>query len=671
MSSRAVFARTSRRWRRTAMLAAALLLAPVGIVAVPGAAVAAVGTAGGTTAATAVPLPVADLDSSFVATNVGSSSTGTHSATQPFWNNTTWYSYTPTETVRVYIRATSIDPEGWDNTLEVWTASGMLVEQNDDSYDLDSAVTVTLSAGTSYRIAMGAYQSGGKGTATITFSTRVPSPPRDVQAVPGDGSVAVSWTEPEDLAGGVTSYEILCTPAGGTESQCGTVSGTPPQTSTVVGGLQNGVSYTIRVTASNMIGPSEPSAAPSAGGAVPQGSSSIGFETSVATPVSGEAFDLTATVSSDGSPVDGGTVDLTVGGTTYTGVPVVGGRATVTGVRLGAGTSTVSATFSGSAAVAGSSGSSSVDVIKREQTVTIDAVGAGLTYAATPVRLVGRSSVGLPVTFAGSGACTVVDGFLQLVGVGDCEIVATQAGDSETEPATASTHVTVGKRSQHLTLTPLVGLTFGFAPVAVTGVSDAGLPVTVTASGACLLVDGALVGVGAGECVLVATAEGDELTLPATATTSGQIAGVPSSVQATISRGLGELATGTPVSATGTGLLPGTELVLEVHSTPQVIGTVTVGLDGTATVTGLLPAGLEAGDHQLVAVGTALDGSRAEFVIPFTLAADGTFQRIADRALAELAVTGLDAGDAAALGLLWLVAGAGLVLVARRRLARR
>ncbi|WHP17333.1 fibronectin type III domain-containing protein [Cellulomonas sp. ES6] len=677
--------RATRGWRRIAMITAVLLLAPTAAVTASTTALAAGEAAGGTTAGAAVPLPVASLDSSVDVTNAGSSSTGSRNAgVQPYWNNTTWFSYTPAETVRVYIRATSLSPGGWDNTLEVWTAAGTLVAQNDDSYSLDAAVTVTLTAGVDYRIALGAFQPMYKGTARLTFATRVPSPPRDVQATPGDASVAVSWTEPEDLAGGVTSYEILCTPEGGTESLCMSVSGTPPMTSAVVSGLDNGVSYGIRVTASNVIGPSDPAAAPSSGGTVPRAVSAVALGTSVASPASGEPFDVTASVTAGGSPVDGGTVDLTVAGTVHAGLPVVDGVATVTGVQRPAGTTALAATFSGTESVAGSSASSSVEVVKAGQTVTIDSPGTDLTYGGTPVQLVGRSSADLPLTFAASGACTVSDGYLQLTGVGGCEIVATQAGDSETEPASASIQVTVGKRAQHLTLPGLTGLTVGFAPIPVADVSDVGLPVTVTATGACRLVDGAVVGTRAGECELVATAEGDEVTLPATATVSGTIAAVPTAptvptpapsvpatVQAEIGRGLGAVAQGTPVSATGTGLLPGSELVLEVHSTPQVIGTATVGADGTATVTGLLPAGLEAGDHRLIAVGTALDGSRAEFVIPFTLAADGTFARIADQSLPALAVTGSEVGSAVGLSVLWLVAGAGMVLVARRRLARR
>ena len=119
-------------------LLAVLSAALVGVT--PATAQAAVALVGGATSATAVPIPLPadNIEGSFVASNVGISSAATRSTTtQPYWNNVAWYSYTPSVTQTVYIRVSAISPEGWDNTIEVWTAAGSLIAQRDDSYGLE------------------------------------------------------------------------------------------------------------------------------------------------------------------------------------------------------------------------------------------------------------------------------------------------------------------------------------------------------------------------------------------------------------------------------------------------------------------------------------------------------------------------------------------------------
>lgn len=720
-----------------------MLLALLTLTTVPAAAAAAV--AGGAVRGSAVPLPVADLDSSFVATNAGvSSEAGTTGA----WNNITWFSYTPSQSVRVFIRATSIDPVRWDNTLEVWTG-GALVVENDDFYGLDASLTVNLTAGTTYQIGMGGYHSGARGTATLTFATRVPSPPLDVQATFGDASADVSWSTPTDVAGGVTAYTVLCTPEGGAETQCGQTTGTPPDRSLHVTGLTNGVSYTFRVTASNVIGPSD--ASDPVTSIVPKAASTIDVSTDPASPVSGQAYAVRVAVTTDDGPAIG-TVDVTIGGVAHAAVPLVGGVATLPERTDPVSSVAVTAAYAGTGTIAASTGSASVEVGKRPQTVVLDALPAGLAYAGAPVTLHGVASSGLPVTYAATGACSVSVSSLHLTGVGACVVTASQAGDTETLAAQATQQVDVARRGQVVTFGALPSLVYGQDPVALTASSNVGLPVALSARGACTVSDGlltvtgvgecvvtatqpgdeltgpassvvrtaavakrpqtvtiapvavpvfgggtvtvtarsqydlpvtlsatgaclvdssgALSAVGTGLCVITATAAGDEVTLPSEATVSVTAVGPDTAVRATLDRELGELATGAPVSARGTGLRPGTVLTLEVHSTPQVIGTAIVGADGTAVVTGMLPAGLEAGAHRLVAVGTALDGSAAEFVLPFQLADDGTILRIQERTLA-LAETGVDgAGTVTALAAAWVLVGA-ILLVARRRFGAR
>ena len=501
--------------RRALGLTAVLALVLIG--AVPGVAQAAGELVGGATSAAAVPLPLApdDPNAAIGVSNVGITSTATHSpAAQPFWSNVAWYSYTPSITGNVYLRATSLSPLGWDNTLEVWTAAGTFVTMNDDSYGLDAALLVTLNAGTTYHIGMGGYHSGARGTVTLTFSNRVPSSPQDVQATAGDESAVITWAPPADLAGGVVGYTVLCTPEGGAEVTCGQTSGTPPVTSVTVPDLTNGVVYGVRVTAQNFIGASEPSGSATF---TPKAPSVTTVWTDPTPPVSGDPYDLVIQVMSHDVAVPDGNIDVDIDGTPYTDVPLVGGLATVSMPAHLAGFVPVEVTYAGTAAILSGGTDVAFEVAKRSQTVDFTALPAGLTYAGDPVTLVASATFGMPVTFSASGACTVDGDVLTLSGVGDCTVTAAQAGDSETEPASSSQTVSVGLRPQALTLDELAPMVYGQTPVAIVAISSVGLPVTVVAEGACALVGDELTTTGIGDCVVTATQAGDALNAPAEA----------------------------------------------------------------------------------------------------------------------------------------------------------
>ncbi|WP_149205427.1 fibronectin type III domain-containing protein [Actinotalea subterranea] len=722
--------------RRAMALATAAAVALV--LATP--AIASADTPGGTPGAP-VPLPIGDFDSSFTATNADVTSLPARPG-QPYWNNVTWYSVTPSATTRVFIRATSISPSGWDNTLEVWAGSSLVV-QNDDFYGLDAAVTVTLDAGTSYLIGLGGYHSGSKGSVTLTFASRVPSAPLDVAATQGDSHATVTWNAPSDLAGGVTSYRVLCTPAGGSESECGTVGGTPPATYATITGLTNGTDYTFRVEAANVLGYGAPSAPTTT--TTPKAVPSVTVSTSPASPVSGQPFAVSVDVTAGGSPAPG-TVQITVDGVTTTGIALVDGHALVDGITHAAGTVPVGVAYSGTSAVAPGSASQTVTVAKRSQTITLAALPTGKVYASAPVAVSATSSEALPVTLAATGACSLAGSSLSFTGVGTCTVTASQAGTSEVEAADATVAATVGQRPQTLTVAALpamvygqrvtpaatssVGLTVGLSasgacaldagelvatgvgqctltatqpgtattaaatavtrtqtvgkrPQAVTlsdlplmtflspvisvvASSEYGLPVTVSGEGACSVVDGELRAIGAGLCTVTATAAGDDVTEPGAAVVSGTVTGPPTDVVLQVKTPLGAKAAAAPVAATASGLQPGSELVLEVHSTPVVIGRAVVGPDGTATVTGTLPV-LEPGDHHLVAIGTGLDGQPVTTRTSFAVDTDGAITRIENRTLpgAALAATGGEARTVVLLAVMWIALGSVLILVRR------
>ena len=86
----------------------------------------------------------------------------------------------------------------------------------------------------------------------------VPGTPTGVTGVPGDRSVALSWTAPTSDGGSpITSYRI--TPFIGANAQTPINTGTPG-TNFTVSGLTNGTAYTFTVAATNAVGTGSPSA---------------------------------------------------------------------------------------------------------------------------------------------------------------------------------------------------------------------------------------------------------------------------------------------------------------------------------------------------------------------------------------------------------------------------
>lgn len=139
----------------------------------------------------------------------------------------------------------------------------------------------------------------------------------------------------------------------------------------------------------------------------------------------------------------------------------------------------------------------------------------------------------------------------------------------------------------------------------------------------------------------------------------------------------GQPSAGMPVSVTGVDLLPGSTATLTVHSTPRSIAMGTVTGGATVTLSGVLPAGLEAGAHSLVFDGVAQDGSAVSGTVWFTVMRNGTIGAVSltgpvAYTEAALAMTGADAVPALAGGLTLAALGALLLLTAgaRRRIRR-
>ena len=172
-----------------------------------------------------------------------------------------------------------------------------------------------LTNGTGYTFQVTATNVAGTGAASSASATvtprTVPSQPQGVTGLPGNGSVAVSWSAPSSTGGStITGYTATASPGGAFCTAVG------PATTCPVTGLVNGQPYTFAVTATNGAGTGLPStaSAPVTPRTLP------GAPTGVAAQA-GNASALvtwTAPLSDGGAAITGYTVTSSPGGKTCT-----------------------------------------------------------------------------------------------------------------------------------------------------------------------------------------------------------------------------------------------------------------------------------------------------------------------------------------------------------------
>lgn len=184
-----------------------------------------------------------------------------------------------------------------------------------------TAISTTMTGftpGTSYTFAVSATNgvgSDGSGRSNSVTIPTVPSPPTNVAAaVNANGTVTVSWTDPTNSGSPVTSYSVVPSP---TCPACtGTAVSSGTATSTIVGGLTSGTTYSFTVTATNGIGTSNASTAsnsvtaPTVPGAPTIGTATAGAATATLT--------WTAPANTGGSAITGYVVTPYVAGVAQT-----------------------------------------------------------------------------------------------------------------------------------------------------------------------------------------------------------------------------------------------------------------------------------------------------------------------------------------------------------------
>jgi LPXTG-motif cell wall-anchored protein len=114
------------------------------------------------------------------------------------------------------------------------------------------------------------------------------------------------------------------------------------------------------------------------------------------------------------------------------------------------------------------------------------------------------------------------------------------------------------------------------------------------------------------------------------------------------------------------GFAPYSEVTIELHSDPIVLGTFTADGEGVVHATVNLPAGVS-GSHDVVVMGSNALGAPVVATIPVTIAADSGTNSTDDGGL--LPRTGSNTTTIVTLGGVLIVLGGGATVITRKRLA--
>lgn len=129
-----------------------------------------------------------------------------------------------------------------------------------------------------------------------------------------------------------------------------------------------------------------------------------------------------------------------------------------------------------------------------------------------PFSLTPSASSGLPVTLTATGACTVSQYTVTLADSGICTLTASQAGNTLYNAApNLSQTFNVNKVAQTIELTPIPDTPASAPPFSITPTASSGLPVTLSATGACTISQYTITLTKAGACVITASQAGNSI----------------------------------------------------------------------------------------------------------------------------------------------------------------
>ncbi|MBC8053540.1 MAG: T9SS type A sorting domain-containing protein [Sphingobacteriaceae bacterium] len=185
--------------------------------------------------------------------------------------------------------------------------------------------------------------------------------------------------------------------------------------------------------------------------------------------------------------------DFDAGATTTSGLPISytssnSNVATIVNGKIhivGAGSSTIIASQSGNAAyIAAVPVTQVLSVSKRDQSITFNAI-AEKTIGDEDFDAAALASSGLPVSYSSSdtSVATIVNGKVHVLAAGTSVITASQGGDATyTAAASVSQTLTVIKKSQSITFTPIPSKVYGEPDFPIEANASSGLPVTFSST---------------------------------------------------------------------------------------------------------------------------------------------------------------------------------------------
>jgi len=166
-------------------------------------------------------------------------------------------------------------------------------------------------------------------------------------------------------------------------------------------------------------------------------------------------------------------------------------------------------------------------IAKGNQTITFGAL-ANKTFGNPDFSVGASSSASLTVSFAATGNCSVTGSTVHLTGAGSCTITASQAGDSNFNPAADVPQAfSIAKASQTITFGALANKIFGNPDFGVSGTASSGLAVSFGASGVCTVSGSTVHLTGSGACTITAAQAGDANFNPATSVPQSFVVAVP------------------------------------------------------------------------------------------------------------------------------------------------
>jgi subtilisin family serine protease len=216
------------------------------------------------------------------------------------------------------------------------------------------------------------------------------------------------------------------------------------------------------------------------------------------------------------APKTWGDADFDVSPTSSSGLPVglaASGDCTVTGA-------TVHITSAGSCTLTASQGGSdnynaaedvarTFTIAKADQEITFAPI-ADRTWGDPDFDVAPASSVGLPVSIAAEGDCSLSGNTVHITSAGSCTLTASQPGNGNYNAAPdVQRSFAISRAEQTIAFAPIAGRTWGDPDFDVEPASSAGLPVSVAAAGDCSVAHFTVHITGAGSCTLTASQGGN------------------------------------------------------------------------------------------------------------------------------------------------------------------